>query len=111
MFYGAFDSDEGWSFHRGPITHAGNEAIIAEILIEDSRGVFGVKLVRMISKRVPMVTDLGLYLVGYLIICMRLRASSLDCRMAGVLNISQFRSPNSMNSEDRWGGNQFTAVG
>ena len=26
------------------------------------------KLVRMISKRVPMITDLGLYLVGSLII-------------------------------------------
>ena len=38
---GAFDSDEGWSFDRGPITDAGNEAVIAEILIENSRGVFG----------------------------------------------------------------------
>ena len=38
------------------------------------------KLIRMISKRVPMVTDLGLYLVGSMIICVRLRASSLDCR-------------------------------
>jgi hypothetical protein len=33
----------------------------------------------------------------------RLRASSLDCRMAGVLSMSQFRSPNSMSSGDRWG--------
>ena len=41
-------------------------------------------MVRVISKRVPMVTDLGLYLVGSLIICVRLRASSLDCRTAGV---------------------------
>ena len=57
------------------------------------------KLVRMISKR---VTDLGLYLVGFLIICVRLRASSLDCRTARVLSISQFRSPSSVNSEDRW---------
>jgi hypothetical protein len=55
-----------------------------------------------------MVTDLGLYLVGPLIICVRLRASILDCRTAGVLSISQFRSPNSTNSEDRMGGNQFT---
>jgi hypothetical protein len=46
---------------------------------------------------------LGLYLVGSLIICVRLRASSLDCRMAGVLSMSQFRSPSSTSSEDRWG--------
>ena len=26
-------------FDRGPITDAGNEAVIAEILVEDSRGV------------------------------------------------------------------------
>jgi hypothetical protein len=31
----------------------------------------------------------------------RLRASSLDCRMAVVLSMSQFRSPSSMSSEDR----------
>ncbi|XP_055769497.1 uncharacterized protein LOC129845654 isoform X2 [Salvelinus fontinalis] len=37
------------------------------------------------SIRVPMFTDLGLYLVGSLMICVRLRASSLDCRTAGVL--------------------------
>ena len=43
------------------------------------------KLVRMILRRVPMFTDLGLYLVGSLIICVRLRASISDCRMAGVL--------------------------
>ena len=41
-----------------------------------------------------MFTDLGLYLVGSLIICVRLKTSSLDCRMAGVLSMSQFRSPN-----------------
>jgi hypothetical protein len=35
------DSDEGWSFDCRPITDAGDEAVIAEILIEDSRGVFG----------------------------------------------------------------------
>jgi hypothetical protein len=61
------------------------------------------KLVMMTSMRVPMFTDLGLYLVGSLVICVRLRASSLDCRTSGVLNICQFRSPNSMNSEDGWG--------
>ena len=59
------------------------------------------ELVRMISMRVHVFTDLGLYLVGSLIICVRLRASSLDCRMAGVLSMPQFRSPSS-------GGNQFT---
>ena len=37
MFQGAF---EGWSFGRRPITDAGNEAVIAEILVENSRGVF-----------------------------------------------------------------------
>ena len=36
-----FDSDEGWSFDHGRITDEGNEAVIAEILIENSRGVFG----------------------------------------------------------------------
>ena len=50
-----------------------------------------------------MATVLGLYLVGSLIICVRLRASSLDCRMAGVLSISQFMSSNRTNAEDRWG--------
>ena len=76
---------------------AGNEAVIAEILYLEG------KLVRMISMRVPVFTDLGFYLAGSLIICVRLRASSLDCRMAGVLSMSQFRSPNSTSSEDRWG--------
>ena len=38
----------------------------------------------MISMKVPVFMDLGLYLVGSLIICVRLRASSLDCRMDGV---------------------------
>ena len=56
----------------------------------------GCKLVR-ISMRVPVFTDLELYLVGSLIICVRLRASSLD------LSMSKFRSPSSTNSEDRWG--------
>jgi hypothetical protein len=46
---------------------------------------------------------LGLYLVGSLIICVRFRASILDRRIAGVLSISQFSSPSSTNSEDRWG--------
>ena len=67
--------------------------ITAEVYLEG-------ELVRM---RVPVFTDLGLYLVGSLIICVILRASSLDCRMAGVLSMSQFRSPSSTSSEDRWG--------
>ena len=46
--------------------------------------------------------------MGSLIICVRLRASSLDCRMAEMLSMSQFRSPSSTSFEDRWGGNQFT---
>ena len=58
--------------------------------------------------RVPMFTALGWYLV-----C--LRASSLDCRMAGVLSMFQFRLPSSKRSEDRWGeisyGVQSTAGG
>jgi hypothetical protein len=41
VFQGAFDTDEGWSFDHRPITDAGTEAVIAEILVEDSRGVFG----------------------------------------------------------------------
>jgi hypothetical protein len=45
-----------------------------------------------------MFTDLGLYLVGTLIIGVRLRASSLDCRTAGVLSMSRFRSPYSTSS-------------
>jgi hypothetical protein len=61
------------------------------------------RLVRMISMRVPVFTELGLYLVGSLIICVRLRASSLDCRMAGLLSMPQFRSPNSTSFEDKWG--------
>ena len=51
---------------------------------------------------VPVFKDVGLYLVGSLIICVRLRASSLDCRIAAVLSMSQFRSPCSTSSEDRW---------
>ena len=40
MFKGAFDSDEGCSFDRRPITDAGNETVITEMLDEDSRFVF-----------------------------------------------------------------------
>ena len=41
LFQGAFDSDEGWSFESQTHTGTSNEAVIAEILVEDSRGVFG----------------------------------------------------------------------
>ena len=54
-----------------------DEILAAEVYLEG-------KLVRMISMRVPMLTDLGLYLVGSLIICVQLRASRLDRRMARV---------------------------
>ena len=73
-----------------PITDTGN----AEILVEDSRGVFRGQVDQ---DDIYEGADLGLYLVGSLIICVRFRASSLDCRTVGVLNISQFRSPNSTN--------------
>ena len=73
---------------------AGNELVIAEILIENRKGEFG----RQVGEdniyegaQVPMFTDLGLYLVGSLIICVRLRASSLDYRTAGVLSISRVK--------------------
>ena len=39
MGLGAFVSDDGGSFDRRPIMHAGNESVSAEILVEDSRGV------------------------------------------------------------------------
>ena len=35
-----FGGDEGGSFDHGPITDVGNEVVIAEILVENSRGVF-----------------------------------------------------------------------
>jgi hypothetical protein len=34
-------TEMGWSFDRRPITDASNEAVIAEILVENSRSVFG----------------------------------------------------------------------
>ena len=75
--------------------------MIAEITLKTAEVYLEGEVVRMISMMVPVFTDLGLYLVGSLIICVRLRASSLDCRM--VSSISQFRSANNTNSEDRWG--------
>ena len=65
------------------------------------------KLVRKIPMRVPMFTNLGLYLVRSLIICVRLRASSLYCRMAGVLSMSQLGhlAARALKID---GGNQFT---
>ena len=66
MFKGAFDSDEGWSFDHRPITDAGNEAVIAEILVEEVEVYLEGKFVKMISNSVLMFMDLGLYLVGSL---------------------------------------------
>ena len=77
--------------------------MIAEILLKTAEVYLDGKLLRLISMRVPMITDLGLYLVGSLIIWVRLGASSLNFRMDGVLSISQFSSLNRTNSEDRWG--------
>ena len=70
--------------------------MIAEILVEDSRGVFRGQVGQ--GDIYEGVIGFRLYLVGSLIICVRLRVSSLDCRTAGVLSISQFRSLNSTNS-------------
>jgi hypothetical protein len=78
------------SFVRGPIADAGNEAMIAEILIENRRGVFGGHFGQDIYE--------GAHAYGFRVVpggfldyfCVRLRASSLDCRTAGVLSISQF---------------------
>ena len=36
-------------FNRGPITDAGNEAVIAEILVEDSGGLFRVEVDQLID--------------------------------------------------------------
>ena len=51
--------------------------------------------------KVPVFTDLGLYLVGSMIICVRLRESILDCRTAGVLHPSLGHLTEQ--TEDRWG--------
>ena len=83
MFKGAFDSDEEWLFDRRPITDAGNEAEILRSWLKTAEVYLESRLVRMISMRVPMFMDLGLFLVGSLIIYVRLRASRLDCRTAG----------------------------
>jgi hypothetical protein len=98
-----FDNDEGWLFDPRPITHAGNEAVNAEIMVEDSSGVFtGQVDPKDISESAH---GYGFWVAPgrSLVICVRLRASSLACTMAGMLSISQFTSPNSTNSEDRWG--------
>ena len=83
MFYGAFDSDEGWSFDRRPITDADNEAVVAEILVEHSRGVFRGKVGQDDIYEGAHVYRFGV--VPGQIICVRWRASSINCRTAGVL--------------------------
>ena len=90
-------------FDRGPIADAGIEEVIAEILIVNSRCVFEAKVVQDNIYEGAHVYGFRVAPVGSLIICVRLRASSLDCRTARVLSISQFKSPNRTNSEDRWG--------
>ena len=72
-----FDSDEGWSFDRSPIIDTGNEAVIAEILIENCRGVFGGQVGPDDIYEGARVYGFGV--VGSLIICVRWRASSLGC--------------------------------
>lgn len=57
-------------------------------------------LVRAMSMRVPLFAAFRLYLVGSVMICVRLRASSLKSKLDEVLNMSQFKSPRSKNSED-----------
>ena len=65
--------------------------MIAEILVED-RGVFRGQVGQDDINEGARVYGFRVYLVGSLIICVRLRASILDCRTAGVLSISQLRS-------------------
>ena len=50
------------------------------------------KLVRIISIRVPTFTDLGLYLEGSLVICVRFGASSLDFRIVGLPGCKAYSS-------------------
>ena len=76
-------------------------SVIAEFLFEDNRGVFGGQVSQDDIYKGAVFTDLELYLVGSMIIWVRLRASSSDCRTVGVLSISQFRLPNRTSSEDR----------
>ena len=65
--------------------------MIAEILVEDSRGVFRGHVGQDYIFEGAQVFGLGLYLVDSMIICVRLRASILDCRTARVLSITQDR--------------------
>ena len=75
-----------------------------EILVEDSRGVLRGQVgqddiyegAHFYGFRVVP----GRFLDNLCEICVRY---GLDCRTAGVLSISQFMSPNSTNSEDKWG--------
>jgi hypothetical protein len=62
------DSDEEWLLDHRPITDAGNEAEILRSWLKTPEVYLEGRLVRMISMRVPVFTDLCLYLVGSLII-------------------------------------------
>ena len=82
--------------------HAGNEAMIAEIVVQDSRDV--------IRGQVGQADiEEGAHGYGFRFVPsrfldnLRLTATSLDCRTAGVLSMSQFRSLSRTTSEDRWG--------
>ena len=74
--------------------------MIAEILVEDSRGVFRGQVGQDDIYEGAHVYGFGVVPSRFLDNCVRLRASSLDCRAAGMLIKSQFRSPNNINSED-----------
>ena len=63
---------------------AGNVAVIAENLIENNRCVLAGQVCQDSIYEGAHVYGFRVYLVGSLIICVRSRASSLDCRTAGV---------------------------
>ena len=73
--------------------------MIAEISVENCRDVFGGQV---------GYDDIyeGACVYGFVVVPGRLIDTfceiSLDCRTAGVLSMSQFRSPNSTSSDDRW---------
>jgi hypothetical protein len=76
---------------HGPIVDAGNEAVIAEILIENSGGVFG-----------GQIGQGNIYEGAHVYRFRVVPGGFLDhlCEI-GVLSISQFRSLDRRNSEDR----------
>jgi hypothetical protein len=77
--------------------------VIAAILVDDSRGVLRGQVGQVDIYEGARVYGFRVVPGRFFIIFVRLRASRLDCKMAGVLRISQFRSPSSTNSEDKCG--------